>query len=112
MSYLDNKYISIDEHTSLFRKFVNEKKITSWNWVCVRGPDLGSIAFFPMPDRFFQENLNKHQLDQFTILQQKLKNVKNTEEEFRFPIISDNDLIYNLPLQQADPLPSREDPLK
>ena len=84
-SYMANKYLSVDEETSVFRQFITEKKITSWNWLVTRGQDLGSIMFIPMPDRYFHENLNKQQFEQFIHLQNKLKMVK--AEDFKMPII-------------------------
>ena len=36
-SYLENKYLSVDEPTSVFRQFITTKKITSWNWVVTAG---------------------------------------------------------------------------
>lgn len=84
-SYMQNKYLSIDEETSVFRQFITEKKIKSWNWVCTRSSDLGTIRFTPMPDGYFRETLKKHQMEQFSHLQSKLKIVK--DDNFKIPII-------------------------
>jgi hypothetical protein len=84
-SYLENKYLSIDEESSVFRQFITEKKIKSCNWVATRGNDLGSISFIPVPDIFFSQRLNKNQLEQFNHLQDKLKMVK--DDNFKMPII-------------------------
>ena len=84
-SYLDNKYLSVDEDDCVFRKFIRDKKITSCNWVVTRGMDLGSIMYTPMSSRYFEERLKKHQLEQFLHLQKKLNMIK--EEDFKMPII-------------------------